>query len=345
MHGRRVASVLLVSPWVVDRIVHFEHGDFVKDGGYAHFGFRDRHGRLYALDHQRHFFGLAGVGDRVEWTVAPKPVFEGVPNISAELQFPMYVDTLADGALVVSNFEAARLYRIDTRAMAAELLVDGHELGLIDMGNCVVDDEGLIWLNEVTGCRIWRFDPAGRPVETLGDGTPGFQLGTVGFDEARFNWIYDLRRGPEGDLYVLDSKNFALRVIDVSARSVRTIAGTGMPGYEGDGGDARHATFGGSTDARFDGPISLSLDEDGNAFVGDRFNHVVRMIERDSGLITTIAGRSTVDDTAEANDPSLRDPLLLSLPQISSMDYNLGSLFVPTNLEDGSGDLAVLRRP
>ena len=36
--------------------------------------------------------------------------------------------------------------------MTARLLVDGHALGLIDMGNCVVDDDGYIWVNEVTGC-------------------------------------------------------------------------------------------------------------------------------------------------------------------------------------------------
>jgi Glu-tRNA(Gln) amidotransferase subunit E-like FAD-binding protein len=27
-----------------------------------------------------------------------------------------------------------------------------------DAGNCVVDNEGLVWVNEVVGCRIWRFD-------------------------------------------------------------------------------------------------------------------------------------------------------------------------------------------
>ena len=34
----------------------------------------------------------------------------------------------------------------------------------------------------------------------------------------------------------------------------------------------------------------------------------------------------------------------LTLPAISSMDYHAGELFVPTDLEDGSGDLVVLRR-
>ncbi|MGZ4357133.1 MAG: hypothetical protein ACXVRU_10020, partial [Gaiellaceae bacterium] len=328
--------------WAVDRIVHFDRGDFIK-AGFVHFGFHDRSGRQYGIEHQRHFLGLVGEGDQVEWTVAPEPALRGVPNIAADLEFPMYVDVLPDATLVVSNLGNARLYRIDTQRMTAELLVDGHELGLMDMGNCVVDDEGCIWVNEVKGCRVWRFDPAGQPIAALGDGTPGFQPGVTSFESVRFNWIYDLRRAPDGSLYVLDSKNFALRVIDIAARCVRTIAGTGMAGYTGDGGDARSATFGSDPTARFDGPISLSLDEAGNAFVGDRFNHVVRMIERDSGMITTIAGRPNVDGK-RANDPAERDPLRVNLPQISSMDYDGGRLFVPTDLRQESGDLVVLRR-
>jgi hypothetical protein len=248
-----------VAHWLVDRIAHFEPGNLVQDG-LVHFGFHDRDGRQFALDHQRR-----------------------------------------------------------------------------------LDDEGFIWVNEVKGCRVWRFDPAGRPVQTLGDGISGFQHEAASFEEVRFGWIYDLRRGPRGSIYVLDSRNFALRLIDVTNRSVRTLAGSGSPGYTGDGGDARTATFGSDPAARFDGPISLSVDEEGNAFVGDRFNHVVRMIELDSGIITTIAGDPLVG-AESANDPAERVPQRLKLPQISSMDYDRGRLFVPTDLGDGSGDLLVLRR-
>ncbi len=78
-------------------------------------------------------------------------------------------------------------------------------------------------------------------------------------------------------------------------------------------------------------------------FVGDRFNHVVRMIGRDDGVIRTIAGAGTADG-ARANDVRERDPLRLNLPQISSMDYRDGRLYVPTDLAGGAGDLCVLRR-
>lgn len=171
---------------------------------------------------------------------------------------------------------------------------------------------------------------------------PGFQPDTASFENVRFNWVYDLRRGADGNVYVLDSRNFALRVIDIAARNVSTLAGNGSPGYAGDGGDARAATFGSDPSAKFDGPISLSLDEAGNAYVGDRLNHDVRMIDRGSGIITTIAGHPDADPD-RANDPGERDPLRANLPQISSMDYDRGRLFVPTDLAHEAGDLVVLR--
>jgi hypothetical protein len=295
-----------VTDWTVDRVVHFEPGAFLKEG-VSHFGFRDRIGMLLALEHQRHLFALVSRAGEVEWTAGAQPFHDGVPHVVADLSFPIYADVLPDGAVLVSNFGDARLWRLEPNGSTATVLVDGHALGMTDMGNCVVDAEGHVWINEVTGCRVWRFDPAGRPVLTLGDGTPGFTPMPTGFEDVRFSWIYDIRLAPDGRMLVLDSRNFALRAISPDERLVETLA-TG---------------FGSDPGARFDGPISLAVDETGISYVGDRWNHVVRTVDI-SGEVGTIPG--------------------LSLPAISSMDYHAGELFVPTDLDDGSGDLVVLQR-
>jgi hypothetical protein len=315
--------------WTVERIVHFESGDFVREG-LAHFGFHVGD-HYYAVDHQRHVVAFVGDDGEPEWTVAARPSLPGVPHVGAALEFPMYVDELPDRTALVSNFLAARLYRIDRRDFSVELLVDGKALGMSDMGNCVVDGAGTIWVNEVRGCRVRRFDSDGRLLLTLGDGTPGFERGPVGFDDARFGWIYDLRRGPDGTIVVLDSGNFAVRLIDPAERLVSTLAGDGAPGI-----------FGSDPSAPFDGPISLAVDEEAVVYVGDRFHHLVQAIGSD-GSVEPIAGCLDADDRA-ANDPAERDPLRLNLPQISSMDYADGRLFVPTDLDGDAGDLAVLRR-
>lgn len=328
--------------WVVERTLHFGSEDLVKDG-LPHFGFHDRNGKHYAVFFPKHFLGLIGKNGQLEWTSAAHQILENKPNITAALNFPMYIDNLDDGSLIVSNFGIAQLCRISVEEMKTELFVDGSKLGMKDTGNCVVDNENTVWVNEVEGCRIWRFSSTGKPMLTLGDGKPGFQAGIVDFSAARFNWIYDIRRGPDGNIYVLDSRNYAVRMLDVKRHTVQTIAGTGKPGYEGDSGDALKATFGSDPTARFDGPISLSLDEEGNIFVGDRQNHVVRMINKKSNIIETIAGnRNSVK--GKSNNLETRDPLSLNLPEISSMDYHDGHLFVPTDITPEEGDLVVLTR-
>lgn len=330
--------------WEIERIVNFEPGGLCKNG-YANFGFHDRQGKRYAIQNQKHFLGPIGPDDRLEWTLAPQPVFEGIPNIAADIKNPMYLEQLPDGKLIVSNLGNKRIYLVDHSNMVARLFLDGSALGMKDMGNCVMDHEGYIWVNEVEGCRVWRFDTHGQPVLTLGSGEPGFQPGTADFKTVAFNWVYDLRKGPDGNIYVLDSKNFALRMIDLKNHTVITLAGSGKGGYDGDGGDARLATFGSDPQEYFDGPYSLSLDEDGNVYIGDTHNHVVRMIHRETGVISTIAGNHRIVD-GKMNDPGETDPYKLNLLLISSLEYYNGRLFIPQwNAETGWSDLIVLKKP
>jgi hypothetical protein len=317
--------------WSVERILHFAGEDFLV-GGLAHFGFHLPDGRYVAISHPRHHLAMIDQNGRPAWTVAAQPTMAGVPNISADLRYPMFADLLVDGSLIVSNFGDARLYRIEPWSLSASVLVDGRALGMVDMGNCIVDHAGSIWVNEVTGCRVWRFDPSGRVLLTLGDGQPGFDGRPTAFEGVRFNWIYDIRLGTDGRVHVLDSRNFALRAIDLDAGRVLTIAGNGKPGI-----------FGSDPTAKFDGPISLALDERGNAYVGDRRNHVLKQVSLADGSVTTIAGRADFDDET-ANDPTEHDPLRLNLPQISSLDFAAGRLYLPTDLAGERGDLAVLAR-
>src|SRR5690554_244832 len=218
--------------WEIERIVNFEPGETnTWKNGYTDLGFHDREGRQYILQHYQHFAGLFGEDDQLEWTIASWQVFSDTPNITADIKNPFFLDQLPNGSLILSSGGNKKVYNIDPHCLQAGLLLDGSEYGMKDMGNCVVDNEGFIWVNEIEGCRIWRFDLQGRPVLTLGNGEPGFQRNPVDFTTVRFNWIYDLRRGSDGNIYVLDSKNFSLRMIELQEKMVFTLAGTGEGGY------------------------------------------------------------------------------------------------------------------
>ena len=63
--------------------------------------------------------------------------------------------------------------------------------------------------------------------------------------------------------------------------TITSIAGNGEQGYTGDGGAA--------LDASFYYPEGLAVDEQGRIYVGDEWNHAVRVIEP-TGLISTLIG-------------------------------------------------------
>jgi hypothetical protein len=320
----------------VDRIVRFPEG-FDYGSGYSHLGFHDAAGTQFAVVHDHHWVGAFDAPDSFAWTAGRFRPRESRLHIPADLSYPMYVSRAADGSFLVSSFGNGWVHRISPDERRADVLIDGARRGLRDVGNCVVDAEGYIWINEVTGCRIWRFDPSGKPVLTIGSGELGFERGRVLLAKAHFSWVYDIRIGPDARLYVLDGKNFAVRSIDLVEDVVETLVGTGRPGYSGDGGDARDATLGGDPSQRFDGPLSLSLDERGDIFIGDTRNHVVRMVEHDTNVISTVAGDPAAQ-RGQHSDPDEKDPFALKLFEICSMDYFDGRLYVP----EMSGDLVLL---
>ena len=323
--------------WHVEQILHFDK-DRYRDGR-AHLGFHDSQGNQYALNHSDHWIACLGSNGQPLWTAGPVVVEGSQLHIDCALKNPNYMTDTGDGSVFVASGGNKRVYRIIPHKKKAELFIDCDAWGLKDMGNCEYDGQGSFWINEITGCRVLQFDLDGQLKQTLGTGSPGFQREKTSFREVQFNWIYDLRRGANGNIYVLDSRNYAVRLIDMQTKSVVCVVGTGEPGYSGDEGDALFATLGGEPAARFDGPWSLAVDEEENLFIGDTQNHVVRMVERATNKISTIAGNRNVN-SGQGNIPSETNPHKLSFPLICSLDYYGGELFIP----EWDGDLVILSK-
>ena len=85
-----------------------------------------------------------------------------------------------------------------------------------------------------------------------------------------------------GNLYVAEAMNHCVRRVDRDTGVIVTIAGTGAEGYSGDGGPATRATF--------NQPYSLQVDGNGDVYVVDRLNYVIRKIDAATGIISTVAG-------------------------------------------------------
>ena len=83
-----------------------------------------------------------------------------------------------------------------------------------------------------------------------------------------------------GGMYVADAADNRVRRIS-SAGIIETVAGTGLPGFSGDGGAA--------TSAQLNQPYGIALDAAGDVYIADLGNARVRRIDI-HGVITTVAG-------------------------------------------------------
>src|SRR5262249_10830195 len=83
---------------------------------------------------------------------------------------------------------------------------------------------------------------------------------------------------------VADAFNHCIRKIDLKTGVISTVAGSGKKGYTGDGGPAMQATM--------NEPYAVVADTDGNLYIADRLNAVVRKVDGKTGTMTTVAGTS-----------------------------------------------------
>ncbi|WP_158499874.1 NHL repeat-containing protein [Sphingobacterium paucimobilis] len=98
---------------------------------------------------------------------------------------------------------------------------------------------------------------------------------------ARLNYPWKIAADNNGNIFVADGGNSAIRKIDNSG-NVTTYAGTNSPGL----------VDGTTTTARFKRPVDVIFDKTGNLYVADDNNHVIRKISTD-GTVTTLAGNGT----------------------------------------------------
>jgi len=123
---------------------------------------------------------------------------------------------------------------------------------------------------------IRRITPAGR-VSTLVGGVVGNSSG--GFGSAKFAVPNDLVYDGKDGLYVVDSINHNVRLIDLKLAVVSTVAGSGSAGNTDDKG----------VKAKFNSPTGIARGTNGDLFVTDNQNHAIRRIDP-AGNVTKLVG-------------------------------------------------------
>lgn len=109
---------------------------------------------------------------------------------------------------------------------------------LLYPGKVLADEaSGRLFIADSNHNRVVVASLDGQLIETIGSGLQGDNDGI--FSQARFYRPQGVVLGADGELYVADTENHQIRVIDFQARAVHTVAGTGKQGaWSGEGGDS-----------------------------------------------------------------------------------------------------------
>ena len=268
------------------------------------------------------FGALPGSGDG--W--APRAI--EVPGAAA---VTMAVD--AGGSIYVADAGNHRVWRIDPSTGEPESLAGTGEPGyggdggpaseaLLDSpGGLAVDAGGSIYVADSGNHRVRRIDAATGGIETLaGTGEPGYGGDGGPASEALLDSPGGLAVDAAGNVYVADAGNHRVRRIDATTGGIESLAGTGEPGYGGDGGPA--------SEALLDSPGGLAVDAAANVYVADSGNHRVRRIDAATGGIETLAGTG---EPGYGGDEGPASEALLNLPLGVAVDA-AGKAYVADSL-------------
>jgi streptogramin lyase len=226
-------------------------------------------------------------------------VGDGGPALGGVLAYPTQVAADAVGNIYIADTQQrrVRLVRngIITTVAGTGTAGDGGDGGAATLADIyspygvAIGASGSVWIATSADIastihnRVRYVDPRGVISSAVGG---GFDDGGAAIDA-----LVDPRGadavaagGAVPDLYFADGTNNIVRRVDGHTATMYVIAGTGIAGYQGDGGPARSAQL------RF--PIDVAVDSHGLVYIADSGNNVVRRIDT-GGTITTVAGTGT----------------------------------------------------
>lgn len=164
----------------------------------------------------------------------------------------------------------------------------GSQAGFNGPTAVAIDPWGRLVVADMSSSRLRRVIPSQGAVTTIaGAPVPGYSDSAVSLNAA-FQGPSGVAVDAQGNIFVADTLNHAIRRISVVDGSVATLAGNGQAG----------AVNGLGPGARFNSPRGLALDRNGDLIVADTGNHAIRRVSP-QGVVTTVAG---VLETRGRND-------------------------------------------
>jgi DNA-binding beta-propeller fold protein YncE len=220
---------------------------------------------------------------------------DGGPADQALLNFPTALVVDRAGHLYIADTLNHRVRRVDavtgvitTVAGLGQPRCSGDrglasEAGLNEPASLAVSDGGVLYIADQNNNRVRAVDLATGVINTVaGTGMAEYNGDGVAATETGLAGPGGLALAPDGTLFIADSFNGRIRVVDPGTGLIQTVAGNG--------GEYRYLGPDESYSTSLSRPSGIVLDEEGNLYFTDSDNHLVRRWDRFTGRIERIAG-------------------------------------------------------
>jgi DNA-binding beta-propeller fold protein YncE len=273
-------------------------------------------------------------GDGVPGMPMAERTGDGALGTDVQLNHPTDLAETADGHILIMAWHNHKLRQLDPATGLVKILAGKGAGYAPDIADDPIDEgavadalfkqpkalardpDGNLYIADQQNQRVRMITAEGTgTIKTIaGSGAQGY--GGDGADAvapaSKINWEVGSNPEPsgglawkDGKLYVADTLNNRIRVVDLTLETptIDTVAGTDEAGDTGDGGPA--------IDATLNHPRDLEIGPDGDLYIADTDNNVIRAIDLDTGDIRRVAGTGEIglgDENLPALETALRRP-------------------------------------
>ncbi len=257
---------------------------------------------------------LAALAPGTITTVAGAGLRDGIPAKEADAGWPLGIVRRPDGDLIVADYHAHIIWRIDGDGFLHRFAGDGIPGDSGDGGpaidarfNCphdlAQDKDGNLYLSDLCNQTYRRIDyETGIVTRVAGSGKTGRGGDGGPALEAEMDTHCGIAIDDDGNLYLSSEWANNVRRVDAATGTIELFAGQdarhhpsetdgsrpyagpalSLGGYSGDGGPKEAAAF--------NHPEHLAFDSKGDLYVCDNSNHRIRKIDMKTGIVTTVLG-------------------------------------------------------
>ncbi len=254
---------------------------------------------------------------------------DGGQATAAELATPSDVALDASGNIYIADPGNNRIRKVTTSGIISTIAGigtnaysgDGGPATAAELnraGSVALDGAGNLYIADGNNNVIRKVNTLGIITTVAGNGTIGYSGDGGQATAAQISGPNGVSCDVSGNFYIAENGNSTIRKIN-TAGIITTVAGNGIGGYSGDGGQA--------TAAELYSPNRVIFDGLRNMYICDGSNNRIRKVNT-AGIITTIAGNGMQGfsgDSAQATSAELNNPFGVALDAFGNLYISDGS--------------------